>query len=162
MTLRVSLEDFAEAVHRYGGGLEVYVAGPADALTATALNDETGVVVTTIADDLDKLRKLLSEAGLILRDGTLEQPDIREVHVVGVAYSSDDAAPGLWMDAFPYPPSQLEVLRTFYEELIETGELSDVPFEQFRRHLRTTVVTLTPDELSGYASKKRAAPKPET
>lgn len=161
MTLRVSLEDFAEAVHRYGGGLEVYVAGPADALTVTALNDETGVAITTIADDLDVLRKLLEDAGLELRDGALERTEIKEVHVVGVAYNSDEAAPGLWMDAFPYPPSQLEVLRAFYDELIETGELADVPFEQFRRHIRTNMVTLSPDDVNGFASRKRAAPKPE-
>lgn len=161
MTLRVSLEDFAEAVHRYGGGLEVYVAGPADALTVTALNDESGVVITTIADDLDSLRKLLHDAGLELRDGALEESEVMEVYVVGVAYTSKETTPGLWMDAFPYPPSQLEVLRAFYDELIETGELNEVPFEQFRRHINTNMVTLSPNDLSGFASRKRAAPKPE-
>lgn len=164
MTLRVSLEDFPEAVHRYGGGTEVYVSGPHDALTVTAHNDDTGVVITTIAEEgLDSLRHYLGAAGLELRDGEWEGDlDLKEIYVAGVAYASREALPGLWIDAFPYPPSTQDVMRAFYDDMVVGGELEGVSFEQFRKYVHPNVVVLSPSELQGYASRKRAAPKPGT
>jgi len=36
--------------------------------------------------------------------------------------------PGIWIDAFPEAPSQMQVLRNMYEEFTETGEVSCVCF----------------------------------
>lgn len=164
MTLRVSLEDFPEAVHRYGGGTEVYVSGPIDALTVTSHNDETGVIITTIAEEgLESLKHYLGTAGLELRDGAWEaETGLDEVHVAGVAYISKEPLPGLWMDAFPYPPSTQDVMRAFYDDMIEGGEISGITFEQFRKLVNPNVVVLSPADLQGFASRKRALPKPGT
>jgi len=164
MTLRVSIDDFPEAVRRYAGGASVYVSGPQDGLTATAVNHETGVTVTTsVSGDIEALKTVLHAAGLELKPGSWEhQPDLDEVHVAGVAYPSRDAMPGLWIDVFPYPPTQVDVLRAFYEELAETGELSEVSFDQFVRQVPANVVILSPEELRVFAAKKRLAPTSDT
>lgn len=160
MTLKVSLEDFPEAVHRYAGGAAVYVSGPPDGLTVTAVSDESGVAVTASAQgDVQSLKVLLESAGLELREGAWEhEPDLSDVHIAAVAYPSKESTPGLWVDVFPYPPTQVDVLRAFFEELTETGEISPISFDQFMRHVPANVVILSPDELRVFAAKKRVAP----
>lgn len=164
MTLRVSLEDFPEAVHRYGGGTEVYVSGSDDALTVTSHNDDTGVIITTTSEHgLESLKNYLGAAGLELRDGAWEgETELHEIHVAGVAYISKEPLPGLWMDAFPYTPSVQDVMRAFYDDMIESGEINGITFEQFRKLVQPNVVVLSPAELRGFASRKRAQTKPGT
>lgn len=159
MVLRVALEDFPEAVRQYAQTAEVFIApGPAG-VSLSAVNPVTGVIVST-ASELGEpdVRKMLEAAGLTVREGEwskqAEGDVIAEHYVVAVAYRSKEQTPGLWMDAFTRAPTVMEVLRTMYEEFVETGEASSATFEQFLNSAQPNVVVLSPDELAAFAAAK--------
>lgn len=137
------------------------MAAEGEVLTLTALNDDTGVAITTTtADGIDALRKFINKSGLTLRDGEWERAgDVVEVHTAGVAYGSREGTPGLWMDAFPFPPTQLDVLRAFFDEMVETGEVNNVSFDQFLKRVQPNVVVLSPEEQLMFAARKKVTPK---
>ena len=60
------------------------------------------------------------------------------------------------MDAFHYEPSKADVLQDWYDDLRETGELSESQtLEQLIKIVEPNVVILAPDEAQNFAMRKR-------
>ncbi|MEQ1934351.1 MAG: hypothetical protein ABL962_10820 [Fimbriimonadaceae bacterium] len=161
MVLKVAFDDFPASVTEYAGGSDAFVAELPVGCAVSAVNPQTGVIVSTISDhDPAKATELLESAGLTVRVGawTSEADDpiigSQQVYVVAVAYRSRDFTPGLWMDAFPYEPAPSDVLREMYDELIANGEMKSGSFDEFTRLSFPNVVILKPEEISGFVAKK--------
>ncbi|MBI3720930.1 MAG: hypothetical protein HY248_00125, partial [Fimbriimonas ginsengisoli] len=54
------------------------------------------------------------------------------------------------------PPTQLQVLRTLYDEFRETGEVGDVSFDAFVRMAQPNVLILSLAELREFLRSKAA------
>ena len=77
-------------------------------------------------------------------------------YVAVVAYRTKDQKPGIWIDAFATEPTPADVLKRIYDEFRETGELPDVPFEEFMRLAFPNVAIVSPEELSLYSQRNQA------
>ncbi len=161
MILRVPFEGFADAVRRCTSGEEAYVTNRNGLVWATAGEPGKGIIVAAAADVApEEARKRLKDAGLMVHDGSWRESDSDasleeggQTHVAAVAYRSGEPSPGLWMDAFPSPVTQSQVLRAMYEEMVQNGEIDEVGFEEFVRVAEPNVVVLSPEEVAAYAAK---------
>jgi hypothetical protein len=162
MTLRVPYGDFAAAAVRFHIA-EAYVCAHAGATEVTGMMKETGRILFARTDvAMDTVRAELTEKGIKVFDGiwSAETPELEErmgtgeTYIAAVAYHSEDAMPGVWIDAYPFQPSPVQVLRALYDEFRDTGELADVPFEEFVRLGTPNVVISGPKEIEGYAAAK--------
>ena len=81
--------------------------------------------------------------------------DLAAVHFAAVSYLSAADQPGVWIDAFPSQPSQVQVMKTLYEEFRSTGEMPEVSFEEFVRIAKPNVVIVTPSEIGNYLDLKQ-------
>jgi hypothetical protein len=163
MVLRVSFEDFPDAVRQYTGGKDAFLAELPSGAAATAGNPGTGVIVSAHSElPYAEAKAGLTRLGLKIHEGTwaLEADDPvyghDQIYFAAVAYRSRDIMPGLWMDAFPYEPSRADVLRAMYDEFIHTGEMKEVTFDEFVRSSFANVVILSPDHVKGFVTKKLA------
>lgn len=160
LTLTVPLESFAAAVRRHAPGSPVYVARFGRGVRATAALPSGPRVVANGTMAVDEATHVLAADGLEVLPGqwTSEVDDAfsgaHEAYVAAVAYQSTEDMPGLWVDAFPEVPTTVHVLRTMYEELSQTGEMSDVSFEEFLRLANANVVILSPREIEGFVAAK--------
>ncbi|HZH97357.1 MAG TPA: hypothetical protein VEX38_00170 [Fimbriimonadaceae bacterium] len=161
MVLRVGIEEFPSAVKRYlaeplaylrrkGKGTEVSAGNPAQNL----------IIVSRSSEELEATSSSLSSKGLECREGSwvaeeaVETPEESHAFIAAVAYRSREQMPGVWIDAFPFPPHQADVLQAMYEEFIENAEIKDVPFEDFVQMAKPNVVIVSPEEVAGYLKRK--------
>ena len=164
MVLQVAFEDFGPAVHRvFGGKVDAYICQNIDHVVATAgkSGDETIVVSTTDQSEEDAKAALVGQGlkvflgrwtdDLILAD--LESGS-RTMYIAGVGFKAVSGAPGIWIDAFPVLPTQVQVLKAMYEELSQTGEMAEVSFEEFVRLAEANVVIASPSDLKSYLANK--------
>ncbi len=157
MVLRVTLEEFAEAVRRYAAGAEVFVANAANGVTLTARNPKDDVMVSSHSErPMTEICPMLEKAGLKVCEGEW-QPDpgpSGTVYVAAVAYRSRETMPGLWVDCFPTVPTQMDVLKALYDEFVQTGDINGVSFDKFVQQVQPNVLILGPEELAAFASRK--------
>lgn len=161
MVLKVSFEDFPEAVRQYTGGEDAFLADLPNGASVTAGNPATGMIVSAVTD-LDHVlaTEHLIGTGLKVHEGTwaMEADDplygSEEIYFAAVAYRSREVTPGLWLDAFPYEPNRADVLRAMYDEFIHNGEMKEVTFDEFVRSSFANVIIISPDTVKGYLSKK--------
>ncbi len=159
MTLTVPLEEFAEAVTRVLGHKDAYISPRGGGSLITAAAD--GKVVLTSSKLLpDVVEAQLTSAGLKIHRGTWrvsddsDATDMENIYVAAVSYVSSDEKPGLWMDAYPDPPTAIQVLKALYDEFASTGEVQDASFEDFLRLSNANVVILGPADLRSFAHQK--------
>ena len=162
MTLRVPYADFAAAAHRYEIA-EVYVSSRSGSTELTGLMKAPDRVLYSCTElPPDQVKTELTKAGLSPFDGVWSaeppEPDVKplpgEVFIAAVSYQSDEPTPGIWLDAYPWLPTPVQVLRNLYDEFRDTGELSEVPFEEFVRLANPNVVVVSPHEIDGYLAEK--------
>lgn len=161
MVLKVTFEDFAEAVRQYTGGKDAFLAELPAGASATAGSPQSGVIVSAVTElPFEKAKAYLGQAGLKVNEGTwameADDPVIggEQAYFCAVAYRSREIMPGLWLDVFPYEPSRADVLRSMYDEFVHNGEMKEVTFDEFVRSSFANVVILSPDEIKGYLTKK--------
>jgi hypothetical protein len=162
MTLRVPYADFAATAKRFQIH-EAFVCAHAGATEITGMMKESGRILFARTDvALETVREELAGKDLKVFDGvwSTETPELEErlmleeTYIAAVAYHSEDAMPGVWIDAYPFQPSPVQVLRALYDEFRDTGELAEVPFEEFVRLGTPNVVIAGPKEIEGYAVSK--------
>jgi hypothetical protein len=167
MTLQVPFDQFAATAKRVIGGREAYVTRQTAGTLVTASTATARTIVAAITPlTLDAVRSSLKESGMEVYDGAWSAEGLSdlgdcptsEAYVAAVAYESSDGRPGMWVDAFVDLPSQVQVLRSMYEEFRDTGETTDVSFEEFVRLANANVVVVTPSQIRGYLSLKTAPP----
>lgn len=79
-----------------------------------------------------------------------------ETYVAAVAYTTR-TGPGLWMDAYPTPPSEGTVLRAIFEEFVAEGYVGENEFERFLELGNPTVRILGPLEIEKFLKQKQTA-----
>lgn len=160
MVFRVPLDGFAEAVERLlgpkvaaigtrEGRTVVSSADPVRGLVVAAFTSKPAIEVTAMVKEWG----FETLAGEWIGDGLAMCPDdedASQAYVVGIAYKSRESMPGLWMDAFPFAPTQSEALKRMYDEFVRNGEIEDIGFEEFLRLTTPNVVTLSPDEIARF------------
>lgn len=159
MTLEVPFEGFVEAAKRLVGGLPVFATAENGGTRLSAADPAKGIrIVAYSPQDPKPVAELLGQGGLQVVEGRWIPDDAPaatgEIHVAAVAYRTEGSQPGLWVDAFPETPSPIQAIRAMYDEFRGTGEVADIPFEEFMRVSEPTVVVLGPSELRGFAAAK--------
>ena len=116
------------------------------------------VVISSSLLKLEELRKQLHTEGIHVYDGIWSVDDDVELlempYVASVAYLTGKGQPGIWTDAYPHEPSEHSVMLAMYEEFKATGDMIDIPFEDFKTFAKPNVVIVRPDQLLGYLSDK--------
>jgi len=158
MTLQVPFEAFAETAKRIADVSDAFVIARGSTCLVSCANPAKAVhIVATcrrpieeVKDELSKQMKVsegiwTEEAGFDLDDDP-----IVKAHVAAVAYQSAEHMPGVWVDVFPDQPTHIQVLRTMFDEFCQTGEVSDISFEEFIRQSNPNVVVVNPAQLRGF------------
>jgi hypothetical protein len=164
VTLQVPFDSFAAVVGRVLGVREAFVARHPSGALVTAADPSRGAVVASVTSLApEAARERLIQAGVETFDGSWSGVDAAdlaceaaEAFIAAVAYQSSEGRPGVWVDAHPALPTQVQVLRGMYDEFRETGELSEVTFEEFVRLANPTVVILSPSDLRSFLAQKAA------
>lgn len=163
MILHVEFGQFPDTVRRLIECKEVFVRTQAGTTVVTAGHPTKGVVVASaVRTSPDSLRAKLTEEGFEVFEGewtnfgesAADRIGERQVYVAAVAYDSREKMPGLWVDAYPAVPVTATVLRNFYDELSENGEIGDVNFEEFVRLANPNVVIIGPNEIQEFLHAK--------
>lgn len=175
MTLRVPFDEFAAAVSRLLSTSEAYVSASEGETLVTAADPSRNVRLRVTTDlDAAAVRARLEEQGVLVYDGAWEEdrtetpgpvspatdagpePASSPIFLAAVAYRSDEESPGAWVDAFPYRPTETQVLNTMHQELTENGEIAEVSFEEFVRLSKANVIVVEPEAIRAF-SRKHAA-----
>lgn len=164
VTLQVPFDAFPQVLERVLGVRHVFLTTHSSGSLVTAAEAGRTALVASVAPmPLAEARKALEGAGLEVFDGAWSGVDgtnlaceTAEAFVASVAYQSTEGRPGVWVDAYASLPTQVQVLRTMFDEFRETGELSDVSFEEFVRLANPTVVILSPSDLRSFLGQKAA------
>lgn len=157
MTLQVPFKSFAETVRRHKAADVVYVAPYGDGSLATAMTPEGSVIASLAESKAEAARKSLEEAKLTVFEGqweanlTMASATSGPLWVAAVVYLSSEHKPGVWLDAYEAAPTETQVLRAMYDELVTTSQTDDVGFEPFLRLVNPQVVVVAPEALLGYA-----------
>ena len=162
MTLQVPLSDFAETIERILKLKEAYISRVSQGVLVTAASAENAVSVVALTKfEPDQVKSVLESAGVTCREGAWHTEVSTELfateeplYVGAVSYKTGDDKPGVWVDAYSFQPTQVQVLWFIYEEFRSTGELRDLPFEEFVRQANPNVVILGPNELRSFAEAK--------
>lgn len=159
MTLRVLYKGFPDAVRRTLGITECYLLPVGGALILTAGHAEKAtVIVCNVMGRQETITKELHSAGMHVYEGIWSVDDDQEIlqlpFVAAVAYKSIGDKPGVWIDAFPHVPTEVQVLEAMYEDLKSTGELESVTVEEFLKHTVANVGIVSPEELREYIIAK--------
>ncbi|RYG21957.1 hypothetical protein EON82_17970 [bacterium] len=159
MTLDVPFDGFVAAAKRLANGQPTFVTPESGGTRVSCADTGKGIrVVAYSPKDLDPVAEELRKAGLDVTEGRWIPDDAPaasgDVYVAAIAYRTDSTQPGLWVDAFPQLPTSVQAITSMYEEFRETGQVAEVPLEEFVRLAEPTVVVLSPPELRGFAAGK--------
>jgi hypothetical protein len=160
MNLRVPYEEFPDAVRRLLAEPSAYVSTLAGGSLLSAADPGKQLLITAISQKpADEARSDMEQQGLPVYSGSWSSGEGLEggslqTHIAAVSYASSGATPGLWVDAFPHLPAQTDVLRAMYDEMLATGEMREVTFDEFIRLSKPNVLILSPEEIAGFASTK--------
>jgi hypothetical protein len=164
MTLVVDFSEFCDAVKRFGAGdgdcvMHRRVRG---SVLLTYVNAQSGVQVVSFhpGPEQDAIaavqaRGLCLMKGMWATEASLEHLEqiAGEAYIAAVSYETKDG-PGLWMDAYPVPPSEGSVLRGIFDEFVSEGLLSESDFERFIHEARPIVRVLDPDHVERFLKMK--------
>lgn len=163
MTLQVSFDRFAETVKRLLNLQEAYVVRHNPGTLVTAAKPEKSIVVASVAPTpVEVTTSQLKESGIEVFEGTWltaeeimaqGEPEAKP-YIAAVSYRSSGDKAGVWVDAFPTMPTQVAVLRSMFEEFRATGELDEIPFEEFSTLANANVVIVSPAEIESYLRQK--------
>lgn len=163
MTLQVAFDQFGETVKRLLNLQEAYVSPRGKGTLVTSAKPDKSIVVAAVSPTApDMTTSVLKEAGIEVFEGTWLTPEDvlatsepeAKPYIAAVSYRSNGDKAGVWVDAFPTMPTQVAVLRSMYDEFRATGEMDDIPFEEFSTLANANVVIVSPDEIDSYLRQK--------
>lgn len=155
MVLRVEYEQFADEVTARLDGQIVYIAQVTGGSFVSAADTANGFIIEAFSDrEPEQVLRELGEHGLRTAKGSWKSEDTEpcaiepdRLYIGAVAYRSSEAKPGLWIEAFANQPTPAEVLKRMYDEMVSTGEIGNVSFEEMMRYATPNVVVVGPDQL---------------
>ena len=163
VVLQVPFEQFVSTVERVLEGVrEAYVIKHFKHSLITASKGGETVVASMVELKPDEVKKHLKAEGFQAFEGRWtddvalehESDVLSDVFIAGVAYKTEGGPPGLWIDAYTAQPTQVQVLKTMYEEFLKTGEMQEVSFEEFVRISEANVVIASPSDLRSFLAQK--------
>lgn len=158
MVLRVPFEGFAESARKHANSSEAFVSPLGSGSLVTAADPEKGVLMRAESGlAVDEARKLLSAAGMSVYDGCWggsADGSAAALWVGAVAYKSNEDTPGLWVETFESKPTTGQVLSALYDEFRASGDVGEIPLEEFIRLCDPNVVILGPEEQADFAARK--------
>jgi hypothetical protein len=162
MFLYVPFDEFAGAAKDRLSVTEAFV-WPLGARTyVSACDPRQGLIIASVAEmSVAQSEDALKALGLNVRHGkwspNAESADVMDSEgftVVAISYKSSESMPGLWVDASPVPVSEAQALRSMFDEFCDTGEVTDVEFEEFLRQASPNVLILGLDDLRAFLREK--------
>lgn len=168
VTLFVEYAAFHEAVQQHCScpAATVYVQLRGSVPVLTFFEPSCGVHVVCIADDRapEEVEAEMRghgfnvSRGLWVSEASIEQmlEAARATYVAAVAYNAR-GGPGLWMDAYPFHPTEGTVLRTLFGEFVSEGLLQEGDFELFLREAQPIVRILTPEDAERFIRARIAS-----
>jgi hypothetical protein len=163
VVLQVPFDDFPKTLERVLGGCrDVYLAAHQRQTLVTASKPGSPVIASFLDLPLAQAKKKLTDLGLNVFEGRWnsdlslehEGDDLTDIFVAGVAYRTEAGPPGLWVDAYGTQPTQVQVLKAMYDEMIKTGQMTEVSFEEFVRLSDANVVIAGPNDLRSFVAEK--------
>ena len=159
MTLEVPFEGFVAAAKRLANGQPAFVTPESGGTRVSCADPVKGIrVVAHSPDDPGPVAEGLRKAGFDSLEGRWIPDDAPaasgDVYVAAVAYRTATSQPGLWVDAYPQMPTSVQAITAMYDEFRETGQVAEIPLEEFVRLAEPTVVVLSPPDLRGFAAAK--------
>ncbi len=159
MTLEVPFAGFVEAARRLAPGFPAFTSPENGGTRVSAADPAKAIrVVAYSPQDPGPVAETLRKGGLDVAEGRWIPDDAPaasgDIYVAAVAYRTDGTQPGLWVDAFPEAPTAVKAIRTMFDEFQATGQMANVPLEEFIRLAEPTVVILAPTDLRGFATVK--------
>jgi len=159
MTLEVPLDGFVAAAKRLAQGAPTFVAAENGGTRITCADPARSLrLVTYSPEPPAEAKESLKADGIDALEGRWIPDDAPaatgELYVAAVAYRTEGSQPGLWVDAYPELPTSVQAITAMYEEFRETGQVAEIPLEEFVRLAEPTVVVLSPADLRGFAAAK--------
>ncbi|MCH7904467.1 MAG: hypothetical protein IH944_07860 [Armatimonadetes bacterium] len=156
MVLTVDFDGFAAATKSLTGANQAFVSPMGNGCSLTSAGTEKGLIVrsTTPLSMADAITQLKT-AGIAVERGAWSEGSTdaqQDLWVAAVAYKSGEDSPGLWVSTYQEKPTTGEVLAALYEEFRETGDVGELPLEEFLRLAEPNVVILSPDQLWEFAA----------
>lgn len=155
MTLRVPIEEFAEAVRGVIGTDRAYVQEGAGGTSLSAGAAGCGAIVLC-ADPrpLSEVRPALEAAGLKVLRGQWSLDGAAEIipipHITAIAYRTGGDRPGVWLDAHAEARSSGASVQALYDEFAASGATGGATFEEFLAAAAPTVIEIAPETLVGF------------
>lgn len=159
MRLEADWETFLLEINdRWPKGARVYLERRGGLTYATAAQtDQELVIIARLPRTLESVDKELKALGHETRRGRWaddnEPPGYGDVWIAAIAYQADDKKPGLWVDAFPYPPNASHALSTLLEEFNEDGTLEQVDNDAFQSMAHPNLIILTPADIQAFVAR---------
>ncbi|MBL8066481.1 MAG: hypothetical protein JNM34_11600 [Chthonomonadaceae bacterium] len=161
MVLQVDLSNLAEEAKRYGVKPWAHVLSKQGKSTVTIGDPARNLLIMAESTEgPEAVMRSLEEQGLLVAQGRwVADPfageiDVQQqIWVAAVAYEGSDGKPGLWVSGYRGEPSTGDVIRDFYEEMVEECGLEGVSLDDFVKSVDPNVVVLGPSQLSSFADK---------
>lgn len=164
VTLIVEFPEFVEVLKRFGSPTAriVFYRRTPHQVHLTYANPERGIeVVSSFLGSVAEVSRRLTEEGyealpgMWISEASLEYwaKMTGNLCVAGVAYHTP-SGPGLWMDAYPSPPTEAQVLRSLFEEFVAEGLVKENEFERFLVEARPQVQILSPEDVERFLANK--------
>jgi hypothetical protein len=159
MVLHVPFTSFLELARSWGVK-EAFVSPSGESVIVSAAHpSQPRILKATVRKHAEEVNGDLRNAGLTPYPGQWEaesaenegQESEEWPFVAAVSYIAAEEMPGVWVDAYKELPAQVTVLRRMYDDFRSTGELDEIPFEEFIRLSHPNVVILSPADLREFA-----------
>jgi hypothetical protein len=161
MTLSVPFDQFAREVKERLPNQPVYLRWKNGRVFGSAGDPSLPLIVLASGPlSLAAAEHALQSAGLDVRKGewgVADPEDEAPIWLGVVAYRSDEAKPGLWVEAFPVEPTSALVVETMLEEFRRQGLVGEVSLEQFVAKADLNTMIFAPEQLAQMASREAAA-----
>lgn len=160
MTLRVPFEGFAEAVRRNLSTHDAYVhTDRARVIVSAGQGEKRMVVISSTHLPVDTVKAQLHAEGLHVYQGLWSIGDDLELlempYIGAVSYRASKDKTGLWVEAYPSLPTEVQVLQDLYEEFRANDEMPETTFDAFVQVAQSSVLILSPDQVENFFTTKR-------
>lgn len=160
MTLSVPFEQFAREVTQRLPKQPAYLRWKNGRLHASAGDPAVPLLVVSEGTlSLADAEHQLAAAGIEVRRGhwgDVDPTDDSPIWLGVVAYRSDEAKPGLWVEAFTVEPSSALVVETMLEEFRRQGLVGDLTLDQFIAKADLHAMVFAPEQLAAMAAREAA------
>lgn len=159
MILKTDWPGFLEELTQWPSGLPIYLARQGVVKTASSHDHERGLtIMCTCVHPLTEVSETLQAMGRSVKNGRwISGQDAQEIDqdfwIAGIAYRTEEDQPGLWMDAFPHPPTASEILTSLLDEFVSEGVVDDQDRDQFAKWGSPNIILLSPDEIQSFLDR---------